>query len=288
MYQGPGRTASARPSRASQIRVIESPQVVATNAPSGLKAIAVTSSLWPLRCSSCFALRGQITTSRPSTPASASPSGLKASAGKKPLVRPKRNAGGISVSGHELGWSPETLERKPPAIRAECEVEGIRPVEAPLQGAGGGVVQVDAPVAPSHRQPSTFPIEPQFQRHGRGTIDRMPGRRPARGLEELDPLTRAEEHELAVGQELDDPDSSLAFPGYPPEPPRRFPRGDVPEVEVPGVRGRHQRPGVGAEIEGIGGVSGQLEAGDLVHPELADGGHGLAADLDEITARAWA
>ncbi len=69
-----------RPSWASQIRVTASPQVVATVDPSGLNATAVTVSLCPVSLSnSCLETRSQTTTARPSTPASAFPSGLIAS-----------------------------------------------------------------------------------------------------------------------------------------------------------------------------------------------------------------
>ena len=63
MYDGPGRAASSRPSLTPQIRVNESPQVVAINDASGLKAIAVTFSLCPRSVNnSCLEARSQITT----------------------------------------------------------------------------------------------------------------------------------------------------------------------------------------------------------------------------------
>ena len=47
MNHGPGMAARARPSRASQMRVIWSPHVVATSVPSALKATPVIVSLCP-------------------------------------------------------------------------------------------------------------------------------------------------------------------------------------------------------------------------------------------------
>ena len=145
MYEGPGSDVRGRPSRASQIRVIASPQVVATNDPSGLKAIAVTASLCPLSLSnSCLEARSQIATARSSTPASVAPSGLKASAGNESATQWQRESGALSARSARVRQdhlSSGVRATRPSGLNAKSR--RTVPIEAALQGPGGGIVEVD-------------------------------------------------------------------------------------------------------------------------------------------------
>ena len=115
MYDAPGRSDSSRPSLTPQIRVIESPHVVAINDASGLNAIAVTVSLCPRRVNnSCLDARSQITAERSSTLAIIVPSGLntgamkwpircrRLKAGPSPSVGSTRTASAVWVASHRL------------------------------------------------------------------------------------------------------------------------------------------------------------------------------------------
>ena len=92
MNHGPGMTARARPSRASQMRVIWSPHVVATSAPSGLNATPVIDSLCPPNLSnSSFEPKSQSTSERPVTLASLAPPALEANSGATLRRSPRVN-----------------------------------------------------------------------------------------------------------------------------------------------------------------------------------------------------
>ena len=187
----PGRTASARPSRASQIRVIWSPHVVATSVPSGLNATPVIDSLCPPNLiNSSFETRFQSTSERSATLAIVTPSGLKANAGSGTAAVSQSESGAFPVGGQELDRIILTLDGEPLAIGAEHEVPRI-PHETSSQSAGACIVEVDAPVFPAHGQPTTLAIDRQLDGLGISTLDRAPGRRPAGSSEKDNALARA-------------------------------------------------------------------------------------------------
>ena len=81
------------------------------------------------------------------------------------------------------------------------------------------------------------------------------------------------------------PATPLNVLGHVAESPQMFPAWDVPKIEVVVSGGRHQGLRVGAEIEAVHGGSRGLEPCHLFHAELADCGHGLATELDDIPTR---